>query len=188
MSSSVTMLEPPLPSWSPSSSLYTILRTGKVTLLPLNSSEVLMNTSRHCVWKNERMSASQSGTEIRNSLNTRGKSGRDHIATIILFYLMHITCATIVVSRGLESTAECWTVWTGRRKVSGGRSVDSGGRVQPLPTSVGRTLTALVACSASKYTRSYSHIVYIAYTCITILRFLCVCVWWKWDIWEAGLD
>jgi len=53
---------------------------------------------------------------------------------------MRITCATIIVSRGLESTAECWTVSTGQRKVSCGRSVDSGGRARPLPTSVGRTL------------------------------------------------
>ena len=74
------------------------------------------------------------------SLNARGKNRRDHITVIILFYLMCITCAAIIASRrGLESTAECWTVWTGRRKVSGGRSVDSSGRARPLPTSVGRT-------------------------------------------------
>jgi len=53
---------------------------------------------------------------------------------------MHIRCATIIASRGLEPTAECWTVWTGRRKVSCGCSVDNGGQARPLPTSVGRTL------------------------------------------------
>ena len=113
------------------------------------------------MWKNEWTSASQNGAEIRNSLNARGKSGCDCITTciIILFYLMRITCATIIVSRGLESTAECWTVWTGQRKVSGGRSVDSGGRARPLPTSVGRTLvlcpTEISRFSVSKWSRFY---------------------------------
>jgi len=48
--------------------------------------------------------------EICNSLNVHGKRGRHRITIIILFYLMHITCATIIASRGLSlllSVGQC---------------------------------------------------------------------------------
>jgi len=121
----------------------TILDIAHVLFQPRGSLQRLGNTGRHCVRKNKQTSASQSGAKVCNNLNARGKSGRDHITIIILFYLMRITCAMIIASRGLESTAECWTVWTGQRNVSGGRSVDSGGWARPLPASVSRTLNSV---------------------------------------------
>jgi len=86
-----------------------MLRTRKVTLLPLNNSEVLdkYQVDMVCERTSERAAVR---AKICNSLDVRGKRGRDGITIIILFYLMHITCATIIASRGLESTAECWTV------------------------------------------------------------------------------
>ena len=141
MSSPATMMEPSLLSWSSSLNLEclelgrshsSLSTTVKYWRIPVDT--VRERTSEQVVVR----------VELRyTSLNACGKSGRDHITVIILFYLMHITCATIVASRGLESTAGCWTVWTGRRKVSGGRSVDSGGRAWPLLTSVRRTLYIL---------------------------------------------
>jgi len=116
-----------------------MLRTRKVTLLPLNNSEVLTNISRHCAWKNEWTSTSQSGAEIRKSEHTWQEWAWPHNCDYTILFNAHYMCNDHT-SRGLDSTAECWTVWTGQRKVSGGHSVHSGGRARPLPTSEGRTL------------------------------------------------
>jgi len=122
-----------------------MLRTRKVPLLPLNNSEILTNTSRHRVWKNEQTSASQSGTEIHKSERTWQEWAWPHNCDYTILFNAHYMCNDHT-SRGLDSTAECWTVWTGQRKISGGRSVHSGGRARPLPTNVGRTLWHIVLC------------------------------------------
>ena len=46
----------------------------------------------------------------------------------------------IFTSKCMQCTLHIDDRGTGQRKVSGGRSVDSGGWPRPLPTSVGRTL------------------------------------------------